>query len=212
MKPKIALVTVSGKAYYLMVNELKRRNATFLSLTPADNIPKDVMVVITTKEESSRISHEEVLEFEENQNPEKIIDEAIRIVKGKRLYEKLVIGIDPGENHFGVAALGDGEIIETKNCTSLNDTVATVVNILNDTPTTQISIRIGDGVPSKAEELWRQLNDALPEYISIESVEEEGTSKLLGEGSNRRGKRDVNSATKIAQRRGHKLPRRQQGG
>ncbi len=207
MKAKIAVATVSGKAYYLLVNELKKRNVSFLSLTPNDTIPIDVKVVITTKKEHPKITHENVLEYEEEKDPVEVVDEAVRIAKGKRTYERLVVGVDPGQN-FGVAVLGDGNMVETKNCTSLNETVKTIKDVLNRTPVTHTIVRIGNGAPSYAEELWRLLNEALPGNVVIESVREEGTSQSLGEISHRRGKRDISSATKIAQRQGRVLPRR----
>jgi len=207
MKAKIAVATVSGKAYYLIINELKKKNALFLSLTPDDDIPLDVKAVITTKEERSRITHKNVLEYDENKKPADIVDEAIRIVKGKRIYESLVVGVDPGQN-FGIAVLGDGNILETKDCTSISETVNTIKNVLSHTPATHRTIRVGNGAPSYAEELWRNLNNAIPRSIAIESVKEEGTSQCLGETSHRRGKRDISSAIKIAQRQGRVFPRR----
>ena len=48
MKTNIAVVTVSGKAYYLILRELKKRKIPFLSLTPKDSIPFNIKVVITT--------------------------------------------------------------------------------------------------------------------------------------------------------------------
>ncbi len=207
MKPKIVIATVSGKAYYLLVNELKKRNISFLSLTPDDSIPIDVKVVVTTKKERSKIKHEKVLEYDEVENPAEVIDEAIRIVKGKRVYERLVVGVDPGQN-FGVAFLGEGNILETKNCITLYETVMTIKDFLSRTPANHITIKIGNGVPTYAEELWRHLNEVLQRNVVIESVKEEGTSQFLGKTSHRRGKRDVSSALKIAQRQGQVLPRR----
>jgi len=207
MKAKIAVTTVSGKAYYLLVNELKQRNISFLSLTPDDTVPVDVKVVITTKRERPKIAHEKVLEYNENENPAVIVDEAIRMVKGKTTYERLVLGVDPGQN-FGIAVLEDGKVIETKDCTSLTETVNAIKDILSRTPATHTTIRIGNGVPSYTEELWRHLNDVLPTEIVIESVREEGTSRPIGEASHRRGKRDVSSAIKIAQRQGCVMMRR----
>lgn len=207
MKAKIAVATVSGKAYYLIVSELKKKNVSFLSLKPNDDIPLDVKAVITTKEERSKITHQNVLEYEESKKLTEIVDEAIRIVKGKKIYERLVVGVDPGQN-FGVAVLGDGNILETEDCTSASETVNTIKNVLSRTPANHITIRIGNGVPSYTEELWRNLDDAIPRNIVIESVGEEGTSQCLGETAHRRGKRDVSSAIKIAQRQGKVLPRR----
>jgi len=207
MKAKIAVVTVSGKAYYLLVSELKKRNAAFLSLTPNDHIPKDIRVVLTTRKEGIKIAHQNVLEYEEDKDPVEVVDEALRITKGKRIYEKLVVGIDPGQ-HFGVAVLGDGNIIETKNCSSLSETVNTIQNVLSRMPTMHTTIRIGNGAPSYSEELWRHLNEILPGNVAIESVGEEGTSKSLGETSHRREERNVSSAIRIGQRHGRVLSRK----
>jgi hypothetical protein len=207
MKAKIAVATVSGKAYYLLVNELKKKKVSFLSLTPSDDIPLDVKVVITTKKERSEVTHENVLTYEEDENPAEVVNEAIRMVKGKKSYERLVIGVDPGKN-FGVAVLGDGKVLETKSCISLSETVDTIKEVLSRIPATHTIVRIGNGAPSYAEGLWHHLNNALPANAVIESVREEGTSKLLSENSHRRGIRDVSSAIKIGQRQGKVLPRR----
>ncbi len=207
MKPKIAVVTISGRAYYLLVNELKRKKASFLSLTPNDNIPIDVKVVITTEKERSRITHENVLTYEEDKNPAEVVDEAIRVVRGKRIYDRLVVGVDPGQN-LGVAVLGDGEVLQTKSCSNLRETLDAIKEVLSRTPANCAIVRIGSGVPSFVEELSNRLNEVLPENVTIESVREEGTSQSFGQTSHRRGKRDVNSAIKIGQRQGKALPRR----
>jgi hypothetical protein len=206
MKPKIALATVAGKPYYLLVNELKKRSVPFLSLTPDDTIPIDVKVIITTKKERPKITHENVLEYRQGENPSEIIDEAIRIMKGKRSYERLVIGIDPGQN-FGIAVLEEGKILEARSSTSLSNAVKTLKNILTRMPAKHVTIRIGNGAPSFTKKLLRRLNEGLPENVVIESVREQGTSQFLGDTSHRRGKRDVSSAIKIAQREGRVLPR-----
>ena len=207
MKAKIAVATVSGKAYYLLVNELKKKNAPFLSLTPDDAMPVDVKVVITTKNERARIRHENVLEYEVDRNPTGVIEEAIRIIKGTRVYEHLVVGVDPGQN-FGIAVIGDGNILETKICTSISGTVNSIMNVLSRTPANHTVMRIGNGAPPLTKDLMRELDDALPENIVVESVQEEGTSRLLGQNSHRRGKRDISSAIKIGQRQGREIPRR----
>lgn len=203
--PKIAVVTLSGKAYYLIVNELKKRGVSFLSLTLNDKIPIDIKAVITTRKEKSRVSHQNTLEYAEDGNPAEIVEEAIRLIKGKGTYESLIIGIDPGSN-FGVAVLGDRSLIETKNCVSVIETANAIINILDRVPASHRTIRVGNGAPLITEELLRRLN-SLQKDVKFEIVSEEGTSRTLGEGSHRRGKRDIISAIKIAQRQGRNLPR-----
>lgn len=210
MRAKIAVATVSGKAYYLIVSELKRKNVPFLSLTPKEPIPIEIKAVITTEEEQHLISHEKVLAYQNGTEPEALINEALQIIQGKERYEKIVIGIDPGEV-FGVAVLADGKVIETGNCFSVKETLDKIKNILKNlenTPITLVSVKVGDGVPVYKEKLLRVLDEALPLSVVLESVSEAGTNRYLSETKHRRGLRDIVSAIRIAGRNGHTFSRR----
>jgi len=210
MKAKIAIATVSGKAYYLIISELKRKNIPFVSLIPKEPIPVEIKVVITTEQEQNLISHEKVLVYREGLEPEALINEALQIVQGKEYYEKIVIGVDPGEV-FGLAVLADGKVIETENCFSVEETLNKIKSILRNvgkTPIESVSVKVGDGVQAYKEKLLRVLDDALPSDIMLESVSEAGTDRYLSETKHRRGLRDIVSAIRIAGRNGHAFPRR----
>jgi len=210
MKAKIAVVTVSGKAYYLIVNELKTKNIPFISLTPNDPVPIEIKVVITTKEEQHLINHEKILVYEDDTEPTALINEALQIVQGKEYYEKIVIGVDPGEV-FGLAVLADGKVIETENCFSGEETLDKIKNILKNlekTSITSVSVKVGDGVPMYKEKLLQVLDSALPSNVMLESVSEAGTDRYLSETKHRRGLRDIVSAIRIAGRNGHIFSRR----
>jgi hypothetical protein len=210
MKAKIAVATVSGKAYYLIVNELKKRNMPFVSLTPKEPVPVEVKVVMTTEEEKPLINHEKTLVYREGTEPEAMINEALQIIQGKDYYDKVVVGIDPGEV-FGLAVLADGKTIETENCFSLEETVTKIITVLKNlenTPATSVTVKVGDGVPLYKEELLRALDEAVPSKVTLESVGEAGTNRYASETKHRRGLRDIVSAIKIAGRDGHKYSRR----
>lgn len=210
MKAKIAVATVSGKAYYLIVNELKKKNIPFLSLTPNDPIPIDVEVVISTEQERHLINHEKVLTYREEIEPETLVNEALQTIHGKDHYEKIVVGVDPGEV-FGLAVLADGKVIETENCFSVEETLNKIKNILRNyvkTQMTSLSVKVGDGAPAYKEELLQVMDRALPPNVVLESVSEAGTNRPLNETKHRRGLRDIASAIKIAGRNGHPFPRR----
>ena len=210
MKAKIAVATVSGKAYYLIVNELKKRNIPFLSLTPTEPIPTEIKVVITTEKERPLIKHEKVLTFRNGMEQEALINQALQIVEGKESYEKIVIGIDPGEV-FGLAVLADGKVLETENCFSIKETLDQIEKILKnfrDTHATSISVKVGDGIPKYKEKLLRALDEVLPSNIALESVSEAGTNRYISEAKHRRGLRDIVSAIRIAGRNGYKFTRR----
>jgi len=212
MKAKIAVVTVSAKAYYIIVNEFKRKNVPFLSLTPYESIPVEVKVVITTEEEKRLIHHEKILAYKTEEDPAAIINEALQIIQGKELYQKVVIGVDPGEV-FGLAVLACGKVIDTGNCHSLNETlgkIETIVKDLGNTSASSIAVRIGDGVPECKDRLLQALDEALPPSVVLESVGEAGTDSRLNEAKHRRGLRDIVSAIQIAGRSGQMYHRRKQ--
>jgi hypothetical protein len=210
MKAKIAVVTVRGKDYYLVVNELKRRNTPFLSLTPYESVPIEIEVVITTEKEKPLVKHQRILAFQEGTRPETLINEALKIIQGKEFFEKITIGVDPGEV-FGLAVLADGKVVETGNCFSLEETLSKIADIVRDfegTAVDSISVKIGDGVPQCTGNLLRILDETLPTSVSLESVSETGTNRGLNEAKHRRGLRDIVSAIQIAGRIGYRFQRR----
>jgi len=210
MKADIAVATVSGKAYYMIVSELRKRNIPFLSLKPSETVPIEIKVVITTEKEKHLINHEKVLLYKDGADIEAMINNALQTAQGKESYEKLVIGVDPGEA-IGLAVLADGKVIETENCISVEETLERIMEILRSlksTPIATVSVKIGDGVPAYKERILHALDDMLPQNVVLESVGEAGTSRFIDEGKHRRGLRDIVSAIKIAGRNGHTFQRR----
>jgi hypothetical protein len=210
MKAKIALATVSGKAYYLVVNELKRKNLTFLSLIPGEPVPIEIEVVIATQDEAQLVNHNRLLVYKAGMSLETLINEASKIAAGKEFFDKVVVGVDPGDV-VGIAVLADGRVIETANCSSIKETLGTIVGVLKgleNVSVASVSVKIGDGVPSQKENLLRALDKVLPPNVMLESVGEAGTSSCLNDAKHRRGLRDIVSAIQIARRCGQRFPRR----
>ncbi len=210
MKANIAVATVSGKAYYIIVSELKKKHVSFLSLTPNERIPIEIKVVITTEKERPLIKHERVLIFEDGMEPEALVNQAFRVVQGKERYGKIVIGVDPG-GVFGLAVLADGKVVETENCFSVEETSDKIKSILENFKSdsaTSISVKIGDGVLEYKDDLLQTLDRMLPSNVVLQSVREAGTNRYMSETKHRRGLRDIVSAVKIAGRNGHAFTRR----
>jgi hypothetical protein len=208
MKAKVAVATISGKAYFLIVNELRERNITFLSLVPGDPVPAEVKVVITTEKEKHQINHERILIYDGKTEPDTVVSEAVKILQGKESYEKIIIGLDPGEV-FGLAVVADGKVNETENCFSVLEVLNKIKDIIKhlDVSSTLVSVRIGNGVPAYRS-LLETLDDALPPEVILEVVSEAGTNRHINENKHRRGLRDIVSAIRIAGRVGHVYARR----
>jgi len=201
MTAKIAVATVSGKAYYLLVNELKTRGLDFVSLTPHESVPIDIKVVITTAAERHLIKHPKVLVYSNQADPAEIVNEAARMLYSKKTQETIVVGVDPGKT-FGLAVLSDGNVLETLTCSSVEETFNTIVDALARLQASVHVVKVGNGAPAAAAELLFKLDETLPKSVVIEVVSEAGTSRLVGETVHKRGLRDALSAVKIAERRG----------
>ena len=208
MKAKVAVATVQGKAYFLIVNKLKERNLPFISLVPGETVPTEVKAVITTAKEKHLINHEKILVYDSEMEPDALANEVMKILQGKEVYEKIVIGVDPGEV-FGLAVIADGKVNETGNCFSIQEALTKISSVVKnvDFSSTAVSIKIGSGVPAY-KELLETLDSALPPEVVLEVVSEAGTNRPLDENKHRRGLRDIASAIRIAGRAGHVYPRR----
>jgi hypothetical protein len=208
MKAKVAVATVQGKAYFLIVNKLKERNLPFISLVPGEPVPTEVKAVITTEKEKQRINHEKILVYDSGTDPDALANEVMKILQGKEAYEKIVVGIDPGEV-FGLAVIADGKVNETSNCFSIQEVLKKTENTLKnvDVSSTAVTIKIGSGIPTY-KELIEAFDRALPPQVVLQVVSEAGTNRALNYNKHRRGLRDIASAIRIAGRAGHVYPRR----
>ena len=207
MKTRIAVATVNGRAYYELVNELQRKRLPFLSLKPWDPVPVNIKVVLTTEAESSKISHPNILLFEQESNPESVVDEAVLIIQGKQGYERIFVGVDPGKT-CGIAILGDNKVLETLTASNIEDAAHLIVDSLKRFPAEVSVVRVGDGTPEYTTTLLDLLDAGLPEDVLVEVVREAGTSQLANKSVNRRVLRDAISAIKIAGRNGRVFSRR----
>ena len=208
MKAKVAVATVQGKAYFLIVNKLKEKNIPFISLVPGETVPTEVKVVITTEQEKGKVNHEKRLIYDDETEPDSLVNEVVKILQGKEAYEKIVIGVDPGDV-FGLAVVADGKVNETANCFSIQEVLKKTETIVKtvDLASTAVTLKIGNGVPAY-KDLLEGLDAALPPEVVLEVVSEAGTSHILNENKHRRGLRDIASAIRIAGRIGYVYPRR----
>jgi hypothetical protein len=208
MKAEVAVATVSGKAYFVIVNELRERNIAFLSLIPGNPVPTEAKVVITTEKEKPLINHEKIVVYGDGAEPSSVIKEAVKVLQGKESYEKIVVGIDPGQV-FGLAVIADGKVNDTCNCFSTQEVLDKVKNIMKDfdVSSTAVSVKIGNGVPAY-KNLLETLDSALPPEVVLEVVSEAGTDRHIDEKKHRRGLRDIVSAIRIAGRAGQVYLRR----
>ncbi len=210
MREKVAVATVNGHAYFLVVNELKEQKIPFVSLLPGQSVPSEVKVVITTVPEAAKISHEKLLLFAGENELEDLVNEVKRILQGKDAYERIIIGIDPG-GAIGLAVIADGKVIGGGNCFTAHELVGSIQKTIKQVnfAVTSVQVKIGNGVPLY-KTLLKDLDDALPSQVKLEVVGEAGTNRPLKENRRSRGVRHISSAIRIAGRAGNIVSRSKQ--
>lgn len=208
MKEKVAVATVEGKAYFLIVNALREQHVPFVSLVPGEIVPSQAKVVITTEREKHLVNHGRILVFHGESELDSLINEVKRILQGKEAYDKIVVGIDPGEA-IGLAIIADGKVILESNCFSIPELINSILKNLGSVnfSVTHVSVKIGNGVPVY-KEILESLDEALPLHVELEVVGEAGTNRPLKENKRSRKIRHISSAIRIAARTGYTIPRR----
>jgi len=204
---EIAIVTTSGKAYYRLVDGLTRRAVPFISLTPEDAIPLSVKVVITTGEEKKRVRFSEVLVYHEADDPTDVIEKALQMLSNKSTYDQVIVGVDPGKT-FGIAVMGDGNVLKSMNVFDAGEAAQRILQALNAINANRKKVKIGNGAKEYQLELVKLLNRCLPLDIILELVNEKGTTRT-GEALSkyRHTPRDIMSAVRISMRKGSEIQR-----
>jgi hypothetical protein len=207
VKEKVAVATVQGRAYFLIVNALREQGISFISVVPGGQpIPSKVKLVITTEEEKTKVNNDKVLIFHNEAELESLIIEVKKLLLGKENLERIIVGIDPGEAN-GLAVVADGKVIEEGNCYSSHELISSILKVLKTVnfAVTSVAVKIGNGVPVY-KELLEDLDYALPSQVVLEVVDEAGTNRPLKIHS--RKIRHISSAIRIAGRTGHIYTRR----
>jgi predicted regulator of amino acid metabolism with ACT domain len=170
-------------------------------------VPLKIDVVITTENEQKHIKHPNVLVYQENADPSSIVDEAIRQIGGKKTFETLIVGVDPGKT-FGIAVVNDGNVLKTLITSSVEETVSKIIEIFSKQSASVRVLKVGDHALSYTAELLPLLDSALPQDVIIEIVRESGTSRFTGQPTHQRRLEHVMAAVKIAERRGQPFKRK----
>ncbi|OGD46393.1 hypothetical protein A3K70_03220 [Candidatus Bathyarchaeota archaeon RBG_16_48_13] len=203
MATEIAISTLFGKVYFLLVDELKRRHLPFISLKPGDPIPVSIKVVLTSQEEVKLFTHVNVLAYTERADPSAVVDMATMILLSKSSFRELSIGIDPGKT-IGVALLGDGIILRTEKRRRAEEVIADISRFLRSFKADKLVIRVGNGSTEYHRHIIKKIEDNLPRDVVLELVDEKGTNRTPKNRS-RPISLDEKPAIRIAEKRGKTL-------
>lgn len=191
----ICIVTEKFSIYYELSRGLKEMNISFTALPLGAKIPNNMGVVITTKEEESKIRFPKKVIFSSIQET---IIKAIQIASGKESYSQLIIGIDPGQKP-GVVVIGDCRVINASNADSPEGVAKFVKQNIKSYACEDVRIKIGCGDPTQRN---RIVNALFGLGIPIEIVDEASTTRKHVRNP------DIDAALNIAKMQGYAVKRR----
>jgi hypothetical protein len=174
------------------VVRLKRRGVPFASLSPKDEVPREVAVVLTSPREARGIAFRPIVAT--TGDLDDAIDQALKALAGRTGAELVAVGIDPGRR-IGVAALADGAVVATAGVSRVDDAVNRVRLFLERHPARRQVVRIGHGAPTVRDVLIEKLRML---DTPIEVVDETSTTEDVDLP-------DVRAAISIAAAKGERV-------
>ncbi|ODS40204.1 MAG: hypothetical protein A7315_02640 [Candidatus Altiarchaeales archaeon WOR_SM1_79] len=168
----IGILTQDFRIYYELIKGLKQRDLPFASLSFDEPIPMNIGVIITSKGEEDKIDFPKLVIAEKDIDI--TIDIARRTLKGKEVFNKLIIGIDPGKRP-GLAVIGDGEILSTAQVSSPEKVKEAVGRAIKSYPSDETVIRIGHGDTTHRNRIINSLSKL---KLKIEISDETRTTRI----------------------------------
>jgi hypothetical protein len=202
---KITVATVRGRPYYNITCALRLMELQFDSLSPEEAAVSNAKVIITTQDEAGIVNKKGIVMIDTELEKYPAIAKAkiLRSVIGEQVIDdQLIIGIDPG-SRIGISAIYlHHEIASAVVESSPQDAINHIAAMLGGIESRKKVVKIGDGNITMAVQIARMLKIKFKDSVSIEIVDEHGTSLPQNTDANRRGIRDRSSARAIAFRSG----------
>ena len=196
----LGIYTKNFRLYHNLVNGLKKRNISYVSLNTLHHIPQSIGVIITSHAVIHEVNTPKVVAADAYDSIDHAIDKAMHLLIGKELYHTIYIGIDPGEKP-GIALVGDDILIVKTIVKSPENVCKNVKRFIKEYPAHEYLLRIGHGSLLIRN---RIINSLIPLQIPIEIVDE---SKTTSSQQTQRANRDSEAAAAIALLQGGRVQR-----
>ena len=183
----ISLATMDFRLCHLLREKLSQKGFSIEQLQPGDPPSKDSILIVTTEEESNQknltYSNMVVLSKVETLNLDKAYSKIMLGIEGKKIWESLIIGVDPGLT-IGVAVITDGCLQSTLETRNIKETVNFILLTLKNLPAKMAIIRIGSTGGYRQILILNELLNVKPEHVDLEVVDELHTTPERGQEAN----------------------------
>lgn len=188
----IGVMTADFRFYYELVRLLKESKEPFVTLEPGADVPANVGVVITTREEKPRVRFRRVVAMD---SPDLAYKVARSKLKGRESFNTLVAGVDPGRRP-GLAIIGDGRVLFAETVGSPEAVAAEIDRLGQCFGHGRLIARVGHGDPTNRDRVIRSLWNVVDD---VEVVDERNTTRRTEEP-------DADAAVAIALSSGYRMP------
>ncbi len=225
----MGILTRDFRVLHELVRRLNARGATYRVLNYGEPVPPDVGVVLISWRDfppggdrgQRRIDGRPAelglpkeipvvsvrLDDKGEEDYERAISEGLRRLAGTERYERLVVGIDPGDRP-GLAILGDGSVVHTAQLPDVPAVLRHLKNYLPSFPASKVVVRVGHGARLFRNRLINDLLGLAMEDVRLEVVDETATNPIMARRPTSHLSRDIQAAIGIAMQQGHPVERR----
>lgn len=214
----ISIATMDFRLVHLLREKLVKEGFRVEHISPGDKPAKgSILVVITESEEKIKPTYyikKVILSDIETKNIDRAHTKIILGIEGKKIWESLIIGVDPGLS-IGIAVVTDSCLRTTLETRDIKTAVEYIINVLNNTPAKMVIIRVGSTGGYRRILLLNELLNVKPDDVTLEIVDELQTTPLTsqeaqkeilnGSRSNLKGGKDASAAMEIAFRIGESI-------
>jgi len=185
-------MTKNFRFFYELVQLLKEHKEPFVALDFGDDVPETVGVIITTREERSKVRFRKVVA---NDQPDLALQMARSNLKGRERFQTLVAGIDPGSRP-GLAIIGDGRVLVAETVGSPEGVADEIARYRRCFEHVRLIARVGHGDRTNRNRVIRSIWNSVDD---VEVVDETNTTRRTEEP-------DADAAISIALGSGYRMP------
>lgn len=216
----VVLATMDFRLCHLLREKLEKNGYTAEQIVPGKKPPKGTILVVTTKKEEKKsptpFSKKVVLSRSDRLNINRAYGKILLALEDKRIWESLIIGIDPGMT-IGVAMVADSHLRASLETRVIDEAIDFVLRALKNNPAKMAIIRIGSTGGYRRVLILNELLNVKPSDVPVEIVDELGTTPLIPPqkteelatslSPNASISKDIVAATEIAYRLGERIKR-----
>jgi len=196
----IGIATKDLKIAKKICNELEKRGLKYIFLTPENDFPTYLRVLIYGyRNEFRESSIKNVLFYEDYDSPSKIVDRAYEIAFGKENYSNIIIAIDPG-NRIGAAFICDNLIIKTMLFHNIKNLLNEIDSFFKMHFNSRKIILIGKGAYEIGNKIINEINKKYGKEVELILMCEDFSNKNIFNSYDKYISKDERSAISLAKK------------